>query len=88
MTVNGEIKDASLCTMAIKRKVGELSISWQIALEVLNTLRSQTFLQALLSAIPVVVLSQGGDALSICNTVAGEQRRQPSAVSCQPSRPF
>ena len=68
--------------MAIKRKVVDLNIGWQIALEALNTLRSHFFLQALLSAIPVVVLSQGGSALEICfNTVAGEQRPQLPSVN-------
>lgn len=82
MTVNAESKDTALCAMAIKRKVVDLNIGWQIALEALNTLRSHFFLQALLSAIPVVVLSQGGSALEICfNTVAGEQRPQLPSVN-------
>eukprot|EP01051_Picozoa_sp_SAG22_P020329 SAG22_NODE_4068_length_1398_cov_1.254042_1_plen_45_part_10 len=45
--------------MAIKRNVLELNKGWQVALEVLNILRSQFFLFPLMGAIPIVVLTQG-----------------------------
>lgn len=65
-TVVGEIKDTALCQMAMERNVLELSRGWQIALEMLNILRSQTFLQPLVGAIPAVILTQGGSALAVC----------------------
>ena len=70
MTVVGEIKDTALCSMSAERNIKELSLGWQIALEILNVLRSQFFLQPLMGAIPVVVLTQGGSAMTICfNTI-------------------
>jgi len=81
LTVVGEIKDNALCTMSIERHIAaagdpdtdasKLHMRWLIALEVLGILRMQFFLLPLMGAIPVVVLTQGGSAMSICfNTIA------------------
>eukprot|EP01052_Picozoa_sp_SAG31_P029800 SAG31_NODE_2997_length_4803_cov_4.274872_1_plen_524_part_00 len=71
LTVVGEIKDTALCAMSAERNIEELSKFWQVALWSLETLRSQFFLQPLMGAIPVVVLTEGGSAMSICfNTIA------------------
>ena len=71
MQMVGEIKDTSLCEIAMDRNIKELPIFWQYALGFLNRLRSQFFLQPLVGAIPCVVLTQGGSAVDICfNTIA------------------
>ena len=55
----------------MERHSKELGPGWQLALNLLNRLRSQVFLQPLMGAIPAVVLTQGGSALNICfNTIA------------------
>ena len=60
-----------LCEMHIEIHKERLSPAWHIAFGVLNRLRSQFFLQPLMGAIPCLVLTQGGSALSICfNTIA------------------
>jgi hypothetical protein len=70
MTVVSEIKDTALCTMSMDHNIKELHKGWQIALAFLNILRSHFFLLPLMGAIPVVVLTQGGSAMSICfNTI-------------------
>ena len=71
MKITGEIKDITLCEIAMERNVKELPVFWHYALGFLNRLRSQIFLQPLVGAIPCVVLTQGGSALDICfNTIA------------------
>jgi hypothetical protein len=71
LQVCGEVKDTALCEMAAARGVKELSPGWQLALGLLNRLRSQLFLAPLMGCIPTVILVQGGSALSVCfNTIA------------------
>ena len=60
LQVVGEIKDTTLCEIAMDRNIKELSVFWQYALGFLNRLRSQLFLQPLVGAIACVVLTQGG----------------------------
>jgi hypothetical protein len=70
MTIVGEIKDTQLCSFSVERTAKDLSAGWKIALELLGVLRSHFFLMPLMVATPVVVLTQGGSAMSICfNTI-------------------
>ena len=59
--------------MAAHRFMSELTTPWRIALAVLGRLRSQFFLAPLMSAVPTVVLTQGGTAMAICFNTIGEQ---------------
>lgn len=71
LTMAAEVKDMALVDMAVQRSVGHLSTGWQIAFTLLGRFRMHFLLTPLLSAIPVVILSQGGGALGTCfNTIA------------------
>ena len=68
--VCGELKDINLCSVAVSR-AESLHFLWQIAITVMNEFRRWGFLTGLTVAVPLLVILQGSDALSIClNTVA------------------
>jgi hypothetical protein len=72
-TVNmlGEIKDIELCRIAADRGRNELSRGWQLALTSLNLFRAHGFVFGLIVCIPAVIMTRGGDALTVAfNTVA------------------
>ena len=65
-----ELRDITLCLLALDRVDPPLPAGWRVVLRGLATVRRYTFLPALVSAVPAVVVYRGGDALSICfNTV-------------------
>ena len=67
----GATQDIALCTIAIERAGDRLSPGFRIALTLLGGVRRWVFLPMPVVAIPVMVLTKGGDALSICfNTIA------------------
>lgn len=71
LSVVGEIKDTRLCAIAADRNRNELSRSWQLALALFNRFRVHVLVQCILIAVPMVILTQGGSALTIAfNTVA------------------
>ena len=71
LTVVAEIKDITMCTLAIRHAGEKLSPGWRFILMFLGGIRRWLFLPTLVSAVPILVLYKGGDALSICfNTVA------------------
>jgi hypothetical protein len=71
MTVVAELRDITLCLLALDRADRPVPAGWRVALRSLAMIRRYTFLPLMVTMIPVVVLFQGGDALSICfNTVA------------------
>jgi hypothetical protein len=72
LTIVGELKDVELCGLAIKRiPEGALDWKWVTALSFCLELRRFVFLPAMLIAVATLVMTKGGDALSVCfNTVA------------------
>lgn len=71
LSIVGELKDATLCSIAVERGREQLSRGWMWALWLLATIRVHAFLGGVLSSIPVVILSRGGDAMTVAfNTVA------------------
>lgn len=71
LSIVGELKDATLCTIAADRGRDKLTRGWIWALWLLGTLRVHAFLSAVLSAIPMVILCRGGEAMTVAfNTVA------------------
>ena len=69
--VVAELRDIKLCLLALDRADPPLPVGWRLALRGLAIVRRYTFLPALVTAVPAVVVFQGGDALSILfNTVA------------------
>jgi hypothetical protein len=71
MSVVAELRDIELCLLALDRADPPLPAGWWISLRGLAIVRRYTFLPAMVVSVPMVVLNQGGDALSICfNTVA------------------
>lgn len=71
LSIVGELKDTTLCSIAANRGRDQLSNGWQIALQVLGRIRVHCFCAAILSAIPVVILTRGGEAMTVAfNTVA------------------
>ena len=62
-------------TIAIEACGQELTVAWRVALAVLDRLRSQFLLAAVMGAIPAVVLTQGGSAMAICFNTVGESYR-------------
>eukprot|EP01052_Picozoa_sp_SAG31_P023677 SAG31_NODE_1967_length_6785_cov_7.007329_7_plen_508_part_00 len=71
LTIVGEIKDILLVSIAAKRGAAELTPAWRMAIGFLGRVRAHTFLSIVMFAMPMVVLSQGGNAMKTCfNTVA------------------
>jgi hypothetical protein len=71
LTMAGEVKDMALVDMAAQRGIEQLGTGWRIAVAAVGRFRVHFLLQPLMSAIPVIILSQGGGALDTCfNTVA------------------
>jgi hypothetical protein len=72
LSVVGELKDIELCLLAIERiPEGALSRKWVLALSFCLELRRFVFLPAVLIIVSALVMTRGGDALSVCfNTVA------------------
>lgn len=70
-TITGELKDIEICTLATAHAEDKITPAWRIVLALLSGLRRWVFLPSMLSSIPALVLTKGGDSLSIClNTVA------------------
>ena len=64
-------QDIELCAVAIRHACDSIPHAWRFAFALLGGLRRWMFLPALCSTVPVLVVHQGGDALSVCfNTVA------------------
>lgn len=71
LEVIGELRDITICTLAIRHAGDKLSPGWRFVTTLLGGMRRWIFLPTLVSTVPILVLYQGGDALSICfNTVA------------------
>ena len=71
MTVVAELRDITLCLLALDRADPPVPAGWRVALRTLAVVRRCTFLPLLVLMIPLVVVFKSGDALSICfNTVA------------------
>lgn len=67
----GELKDIELCEVARHHAGEKIPRNVRTALQLLAALRRWTFLPALVSIVPVLVMVMGGDALSVClNAVA------------------
>ena len=60
LQVCGEIKDTALCEMAMEGHLKELSLFWRGALNFLNRLRSQVFLQPLMGKTRLSCLRKAG----------------------------
>jgi hypothetical protein len=66
-----ELQDIELCTLAMNTTGGEVARLARYGLKMLTFLRRWVFLSVLTNCIPVLVWTQGADALSVCfNTVA------------------
>lgn len=66
----GELKDIVLCTAATVQAWERIEPGWRYSLLFLGGMRRWLFLPILISAIPMLVMFKGGDALSVCfNTV-------------------
>jgi hypothetical protein len=64
-------QDITLCAIAIAHAGDRLSRGSRFALTLLGGVRRWLFLPALVSAVPILVVSKGGDAVSVCfNTIA------------------
>jgi hypothetical protein len=59
-------QDIRLCAIAIAHAGDRLSRSSRLALTLLGGVRRWLFLPALVAAVPILVVSKGGDALSVC----------------------
>jgi hypothetical protein len=71
LSIVGELKDAALCSIAVERGREQLSRRWMWALRLLATIRVHAFLGAVLSSIPMVIMTRGGEAMTVAfNTVA------------------
>jgi hypothetical protein len=72
LSVVGELKDIELCLLAIERiPESALGRKWVLALAFCLELRRFVFLPAVLNIVSALVMTRGGDALSVCcNTVA------------------
>lgn len=71
LSVVGELKDATLCSIALARGRAQLSKKWELALWLHSTFRVHALLSAILSAVPIVILTRGGEAMTVAfNTVA------------------
>jgi hypothetical protein len=71
MASNSELKDIRLCTLAIEKAEKELDRAWKVGFALLFATRRWLFLPGLVYTSAVMVVYQGGDALSICvNTIA------------------
>ena len=69
--VVGELKDIELCNIAMIQAGENLSARMSFALRLLGGVRRWTFLTILVTLVPMMVVLEGGDALSVCfNTVA------------------
>jgi hypothetical protein len=70
LTVFGELKDISLCQIAIEREREELG-AWRHILLLSAQARKVVFLPVMLNCILALVCTKGADALSVCfNTLA------------------
>ena len=71
LAVVAELKDITMCTVAIRYAGEKLSPGWQFILTLLGGMRRCVFLPMLVWAVPALVLFKGGDALSVSmNAVA------------------
>eukprot|EP01044_Picomonas_judraskeda_P000288 COSAG03_NODE_11_length_23018_cov_29.686461_21_plen_292_part_00 len=71
LSIIGELRDISICLVALQRPGLKLSTTWRRALQMLQFARRFVFLPALLGDVPLLVLWAGSDSLSIClNTLA------------------
>jgi hypothetical protein len=69
--VRGVTQDITLCSIAIAHAGDRLSRGSRFALTLLGGVRRWLFLPALVAVVPILVLTKGGDALSVCfNTIA------------------
>jgi hypothetical protein len=69
--VVGELKDILLCEIATGRVGDRLSTRWRLAFLLIGGTRRWLFLPTLVLTVPILVVTKGGDALSVCfNTVA------------------
>ena len=69
--VVGELKDITLCRFAVLDAGDRLSSGWRASLLCLGFVRRWVFLVVLVTTVPMLVVQQGGDALSICfNSIA------------------
>ena len=63
-------QDIALCAIAISHAGDRLSRGFRLALTMLGGVR-WVFLPTLVGPVPILVLAEGGDALSVCfNTIA------------------
>lgn len=70
-----------LCSIATEHHKDALHVGWQIGLAVLSFFRRWVFLSALSVTVPMLVIYQGGDTLSICfNSVVSQLPRAASVV--------
>eukprot|EP01051_Picozoa_sp_SAG22_P014244 SAG22_NODE_1698_length_3788_cov_3.925725_2_plen_469_part_00 len=72
LSIVGELRDIELCSLAIERiPAGALGKKWILAVSFCLELRRFVFLPAMLTLVSTLVMTRGGDALSVCfNTVA------------------
>jgi hypothetical protein len=86
LAIVGELKDATLCAFAFERGRARLSKTWQVAVWLHATFRVHALLSGILAAIPMVILTRGGDALTVAfNTVAILFLTEVEFVSCSPA---
>ena len=62
----GELKDISLCSVAIAQHKATLTWQWQFGLTLLGGMRRWTFLNTIVCVVTQLVFLQGGDAQSVC----------------------
>jgi hypothetical protein len=63
--------DIELCTLALRDAGDNIDKNWKYVLKAMNFVRRYMFLPSVVAMIPILVVAQGSDAMSICfNTVA------------------
>ena len=67
----GPIQDVEICTLAIRDAGDKIAQHWRYVLMALNIVRRWAFLPGLVAVTPMLVVTKGGDSLSVCfNSVA------------------
>ena len=67
----GPVQDVEICTLAIRDAGDKIAQHKRYALMALNFVRRWTFLPGLVAVTPMLVVTKGGDSLSVCfNSVA------------------
>jgi hypothetical protein len=71
LSVHCVTQDITLCAIAIAHAGDRLSCGSRLTLNLLGIVRHWVFLPALVGSVPIMVMYQGGDALSVSfNTIA------------------